>query len=100
KKLAASSDFYRIAGSTYEEAHARLAYLKDNVENKGGHRLFYDRGRPIEREKDLHILYRLVWYGTPSDVGAEANDGRGPVDFKISRGAKDKTLVEMKHAKN
>ncbi|MEO0749940.1 MAG: hypothetical protein AAFZ10_16375, partial [Pseudomonadota bacterium] len=28
------------------------------------------------------------------------NDGRGPVDFKISRGAKDKTLIEMKLAKN
>ena len=26
--------------------------------------------------------------------------GRGPVDFKISRGAKDKTLVEFKLAKN
>ena len=41
-----------------------------------------------------------MWFGTPSDVGAEVNDGRGPVDFKISRGAKDKTLVEMKLAKN
>jgi len=48
----------------------------------------------------LQILYRLVWFGTPSDVGAEVNDGRGPVDFKISRGARDKTLVEMKLAKN
>lgn len=42
----------------------------------------------------------MVWYGTPSDAGTEANDGRGPVDFKISRGAEDKTLVEMKLAKN
>jgi hypothetical protein len=41
-----------------------------------------------------------VWFGTPSDVSAEANDGRGPVDYKISRGAGDKTLVEMKLAKN
>ena len=30
----------------------------------------------------------------------EANDGRGPSDFKISRGAKDKSLVEMKLAGN
>ena len=41
----------------------------------------------------------IGWFGTPSDAGAEANDGRGPVDFKISRG-RDKTLVEMKLAKN
>lgn len=28
------------------------------------------------------------------------NDGRGPVDFKISRGSNDKTLVEFKLASN
>jgi hypothetical protein len=98
--LLAETDFYRIGKTTYEEAHARLEYLKDVIESKGGHRFFYDdKGFPIEREKDLHVLYRLVWFGTPSDAGAEANDGRGPVDFKISRG-RDKTLVEMKLAKN
>lgn len=98
--LLAETDFYGIGKTTYEEAHARLSYLKDVIENKGGHRFFYDeKGQPIEREKDLHVLYRLVWFGTPSDAGAEANDGRGPVDFKISRG-RDKTLVEMKLAKN
>jgi hypothetical protein len=80
--------------------HRRLAYLKDVIENKGGHRIFYYKGKPLEREKDLQILFRFLWYGTPSDVSTQANDGRGPVDFKISRGASDKTLVEMKLAKN
>jgi hypothetical protein len=98
--LLAETDFYKIGRTTYEEAHARLAYLKDVIENKGGHRFFYgNKNEPIEREKDLHVLFRLVWFGTPSDAGAEANDGRGPVDFKISRG-RDKTLVEIKLAKN
>ena len=98
--LKQNTPFYNVKALTYAEAHARLAYLKDVIENKGGHRLFYHDGVAIEREKDLQILYRLVWFGTPSDVGAEVNDGRGPVDFKISRGARDKTLVEMKLAKN
>lgn len=100
KNLLAATEFYNVGKTTYEEAHERLSYLKDVIENKGGHHLFYYDGAPIEREKDLQILFRLVWFGTPSDAGTEANDGRGPVDFKISRGAKDKTLVEMKLAKN
>ena len=54
----------------------------------------------MQRESDLQILCRFVWFGSPSDVGTEANDGRGPVDYKISRDAKDKTLIEMKLAKN
>jgi hypothetical protein len=92
--------FYQKGRSTYEETHERLAYLKDVIENRGGHKVFYNKGIPIQREQDLQILFRLVWFGTPSEVSAEANDGRGPVDYKISRGAKDKTLVEMKLAKN
>lgn len=98
--LFSATGFYDLTANTHVEAHQRLAFLKDVIENKGGHRLFYDADEPIHREKDLQILYRLVWVGTPSDVTTEANDGRGPVDFKISRGAIDKTLVEMKLAKN
>lgn len=82
------------------EAHRRLAYLKDVIENKGGHKLFYHKGVAIQRESDLQILFRFVWFGSPLDVGAEVNDDRGPVDYKISFGGKDKTLVEMKLAKN
>jgi len=100
QSLLSETEFYQHSGNTYHEAHARLAYLKDVIENKGGHKIFYDQDQPIQREKDLHILYRLVWFGSPSDPSAEVNDGRGPVDFKISRGAQDKTLVEMKLAKN
>ena len=92
--------FYQIPGNTYNEAKRRLLFLKDVIENKGGHRIFYLDGRPIEREADLHILYRLTWFATPSDVSREVNDGRGPADFKVSRGAADKMLVEFKLAKN
>ena len=28
------------------------------------------------------------------------NDGRGPADFKVSRGSEDKTIIEFKLAKN
>jgi len=70
------------------------------IENKGGHRIFYIKGHPIEREEDVHILYRLTWFATTADVSREVNDGRGPADFKISRGSTDKSLVEFKLAKN
>lgn len=98
--LAEHTSFYKTGKSTYDETHQRLAYLKDVIENKGGHRIFYHQGVAIQRESDLQIIFRFVWFGSPSDVGTEANDGRGPVDYKIARGAKDKTLVEMKLAKN
>jgi hypothetical protein len=98
--LRTNTTFYTLGKDTYEDAYQRVQFLKDVIENKGGHRIFYVEARPLEREEDLHILYRLTWYATDSDVTREANDGRGPVDFKISRGSKDKTLVEFKLAKN
>jgi hypothetical protein len=92
--------FYLLPYNTHEEAYRRLMFLKDVIETKGGHKLFYVNGKPLKREADLQILYRLTWYATPSDVTREANDGRGPADFKISRSAVDKTIVEFKLAKN
>lgn len=98
--LSQKSSFYSVPGNTAEETLKRIEFLKDVVENKGGHRIFYHKGEPITKEGDLHILYRLTWFATPSDVGREVNNGRGPVDFKISRGSSDKTLVEFKLASN
>ena len=42
----------------------------------------------------------MTWFATISDVNREVNNGRGPVDFKVSRGNKDKTLIEFKLASN
>jgi len=98
--LEENTNFYDTNGTTYEEAYQRVLFFKDVVENKGGHRIFYVNGDPIWREEDLHILYRMTWFASRSDVTREANDGRGPVDFKVSRGRADKTLVEFKLAAN
>ncbi len=98
--LAKETRFYEIAGTTYDEALQRVRFLKDAIENKDCYRIFYLKGKPIEREEDLQILYRLTWFATPSDVNREANNGRGAVDFTVSRGSKDKTAVEFKLAAN
>jgi hypothetical protein len=100
ERLQSETNFYKDPLTSIEAAHEKVAFLKDMIENKGCHRLFYSKGRPIKREEDLQILYRLVWHGTLFDVSREVNDGRGPADFKISKGSKDKTLVEMKLASN
>lgn len=45
-----SGGFYQLPANTYQEALRRLMFLKDVIENKGGHRIFYLDGQPIERE--------------------------------------------------
>jgi len=99
--LQRQTPFYTIPGNTKEETLEKIRFFKDVIENKGGHKIFYGSGgEPIRRERDVHILFRLVWHGTISDVSREVDDGRGPADYKISRGSADKTLVEFKLASN
>jgi len=94
------TNFYGTPYDTYEEAKQRIDYFKQVIENNDGYKLFYINGQPIKTEDDLQILFRFVWFGTPSDISREVGDGRGSVDYKISRGAQDKTLVEFKLARN
>lgn len=82
---------------TYKNSLDRINYLKNIIENRDGYKLFYNKNKPITKETDLHILYDLTWYKTSLDVNKEINNGRGPVDFKISLGL-DQTIVEFKLA--
>lgn len=98
--LRAQKAFYSQKGNTFEEAYNRVIFLKQVIENNDGYRLFYVKGEPVKRESDLQLIFRLTWYAAEEDVNAEVNNGRGPVDYKISRGSKDSTLVEFKLASN
>jgi hypothetical protein len=93
------TEFYEL-GNTFEESLGRVEFLRDVIENKDGWRIFYVDGKPLRREADLQIMYRLCWYATSYDVNREPNNGRGPVDFKVSKGSADKSLIEFKLASN
>lgn len=97
----AGTEFYRY-DSSYEQSMMRVMYLKHVIEDQGGQRLFYVKGQPVQREVDLHVMFRLTWFANSADLdlNAEVNNGRGPVDFKISKGKKNSNLVEFKLAKN
>jgi hypothetical protein len=98
--IAEHSPFYKTPAGTLDETRRKIEFLKQVIENQDGYRIFYVRRKPVERESDLQILFKLVWEGSPSSVDSEVNNGRGPVDFKVSRGSWDKTLVEFKLASN
>lgn len=92
--------FTKVAWDTFEETYQRIIYLKQVIEKNDGYKIFYIKGEPVKREADLQLMFKLTWFATPSDFNSEVDNGGGPVDFKISRGFKDKTLVEFKLASN
>jgi len=91
--------FY-TGGNSFTESMQRVTFLKDVIEHKDGWRIFFVNGKPITQEAHLQLLYRLTWFASRMDVNREVNSGRGSVDYKISEGDADKTLVEFKLARN
>lgn len=99
--LNSSTKFYNKNTKTaYQETRDRIKYLKDCIENNDCYKFFYNGDEPIGKEKDLQLMFRLVCYGSSFDINSEVNNGRGPVDYKISKGAYDSSLIEFKLAKS
>lgn len=88
--------------TSYQEALQRVLGFKQYVENNDGYKLInkVGGGKPFSREADVQLFFGLIFFGTEFDINREPNNGRGPVDFKVSRGAFDKTLIEFKLGSN
>lgn len=99
-ELLSGTEFYAEPENSYDAAMKRVQYLKTVIEDNDGYRLFYIKGQPVQREADLQIMYRLTWFASAFDVNRETNNGRGPVDYAVSMGSGDKSLVEFKLASN
>ncbi|MFF8269271.1 hypothetical protein ACF059_18040 [Streptomyces sp. NPDC016562] len=92
--------FYEKLPDSRAECLARVNAFKRYVEHQDGYRLINRRGRGFSQESEIQLFFGLIWYGTAFDVNREVNNGRGPVDYKISSGSTDKTLIEFKLASN
>jgi hypothetical protein len=98
--LKENTPFYETSIDSYEATLNRVLYLKQVIEKNDGYKLFYNKNEVVGNEKDLHILFRLAWFSTGFSVDSEVNNGRGPVDYKVSKGFSDSTVVEFKLARN
>jgi hypothetical protein len=95
------TDFYKLPWSTYEECLERVRFFKAYVENNDGYKLLNrGNGEPFSKETEVHLAFGLVWCKTELDVNREPNNGRGPVDFKVSYGSGEKSLIEFKLGSN
>jgi hypothetical protein len=98
--LESRTDFYNRPWTSYEEALDRVGLFKQYVENQDGYKLINRDGQPFSKESEVQLFFGLIWCKTDFDVNREVNNGRGPVDFKISYGAGDKSLIEFKLGSN
>lgn len=58
--------FYNTPGKTLRETCKKIDFLKHVIENEDGYRVVYVEVKPVERESDLPILFKLDWEGSPT----------------------------------
>jgi hypothetical protein len=92
--------FYDKPNGTYAESLARAKWFKHYIESQDGYKVINRPRQPFSRETEVQLFFGLIWYRTDFDVNREVNNGRGPVDYKISAGAIDKSLIEFKLGSN
>ena len=77
-----------------------ISAFKSFIETKGGWRSLYDDKLSILNESHAqHFFYATAMIYCELcdiDISPESNAGRGPVDFKLSKGSKEKIIVEIK----
>ncbi len=95
------TDFYDRNWTSYDEARERVLVFKHYVEHQDGYKLINrGDGEPFSNETEVQLFFGLAWCNSDFDINREPNNGRGPVDFKVSYGASDKSLIEFKLAKS
>jgi hypothetical protein len=81
-----------------------IATFKNYVENQGGWDLIHnDDGKPKSEAACQRLFLGIVRHycrANNIDISPEVNVGRGPVDFKLSKGFEFRALIEMKLANN
>ena len=81
-----------------------ITQFKHLVENNSLYKLFYNDDKTRKREEAIQLLF----YGIADkyckdnniDCSREINNGRGPIDFKFSKGYKEKIALEIKWSTN
>lgn len=99
--IAGKTDLFAKPFTSLDEARAAVATFKHYVEHQDGYILINrGGGQGFASEREVQAFFGLLLAPSRFDVNREPNNGRGPVDFKISAGAHDKSLIEFKLAKS
>ena len=88
--------------NSFEASIEICNHFKDLIENNKGFEVLYVDGEPRNEKIVQRVLYMTAAYYcnvNKLDISPESNTGRGPVDFKISKG-NDKTVIEIKLTTN
>lgn len=97
------NNFEPSDASTYDIAIFLCSYFKKCIEIHNAGKLLRDKFGKPRREEYVQLFFfsvaNLYCHAFNLDLSRETNNGRGPLDFKISNGT-DKVIIETKLSTN
>jgi hypothetical protein len=78
-------------------------HFKQLIENNGLNSLLFDGDKPKHESASQKLFFGIAdayCAANDLDLSRESNAGRGPVDFKVSKGYKNRVVVETKLSVN
>ncbi len=86
--------------NSFEEGNRRVCAFKRWIEQQGGN-MFLSQMKKID-ENSLQTLFKGLCsiQESPYRIDREVNNGRGAVDFVVSKGSNDSTIIEFKLVSN
>lgn len=94
--LASKTSFFKLSTSDEKNILKGLKYIKKAIEEHDGYQMFYVNDRPLDKEHDLQVMYRIIFF---SERRNDYNKG----DDKILKGGdctKALDIVKFKLASN
>jgi hypothetical protein len=100
RELTDKTSFFDKPWTSFDEALTAVETFKHYIEHQDGWRVINrGTGHMLANEAEVQGFFGLLLQPSRFDVNREPNNGKGPVDFKISMGL-DKSLIEFKLAKS
>ncbi|QKY12082.1 hypothetical protein [Janthinobacterium lividum] len=112
-ELAESLDqvnFYDLPEKDFSSALEKVKLFRDVLESQAGENIFFSGAKPISREEDITIMFKLVWLAAsceePNDNKSEKNsakilygeDKHNTIELKLAKNGKMQSIIE-EHAK-
>lgn len=100
-ELAESLDetgFYDLPDKDFDSALEKVKLFRDVLESEAGENMFFSGAKPISREEDISIMFKLIWLAAScEEPSAQKSNKNGA---KILYSQEKHNTIELKLAKN
>lgn len=90
--------FYDLPENDFETALEKVRLFRDVIESDSGKNMFFAGAKPISREDDITIMFKLLWLATSCVEPTDSKSDKSGA--KITYGANKQSTIELKLAKN